>query len=124
MNLKNSNGGVTDQEASRVSKIAALNDQCRSDLGASSGWFNLTLGISALPQEDQSAILEKVRAFDAFTPDNDPYGERDFGNFEHNGERIFWKIDYYDPTMTKAGEDPTDPKHTLRVLTIMLASEY
>jgi len=23
------------------------------------------------------------------TPDNDPYGERDFGAFERNGERIF-----------------------------------
>jgi len=38
---------------------------------------------------DQSAIREKVETFDAFTPDNDPHQERDFGAFEHNGERIF-----------------------------------
>jgi len=42
-----------------------------------------------LPLKDQSAIREKVETFDAFIADNDPHGERDFGAFEHNGERIF-----------------------------------
>jgi Protein of unknown function (DUF3768) len=83
-----------------------------------------TSGISALPQTDQSAIREKVESFNAFTPDNDPHGERDFGAFEHNGDRIFWKIDYYDTSLSKGSEDPSDPKQTVRVLTIMLASEY
>ena len=83
-----------------------------------------TAGIMRPAPEDQSAIREKVETFDAFTPDNDPHGERDFGAFEHNGERIFWKIDYYDRTLTKGSEDPSDPKQTVRVLTIMLASEY
>ena len=83
-----------------------------------------TSGICALPQKDQSAIREKVELFNDFTPDNDPHKERDFGAFEHNGERIFWKIDYYDTTLSKGSEDPSDPKQTVRVLTIMLASEY
>jgi hypothetical protein len=73
---------------------------------------------------DQSAIREKVETFDNFTPDNDPHSERDFGAFEHNGEKSFWKIDYYDATLTYGSEDPSDPKQTVRVLTIMLASEY
>lgn len=81
-------------------------------------------GICALPPKEQSAIRLKVETFDAFTPDNDPHGERDFGAFEHNGERIFWKIDYFDTTMTMASENPSDPKLTVRVLTIMLGSEY
>jgi hypothetical protein len=83
-----------------------------------------TCGIGALSPADQSAIREKVENFDAFGPDNDPYGERDFGAFDHNGQKIFWKIDYYDTTLTKGSEDPSDPKQTVRVLTIMLASEY
>ena len=58
---------------------------------------------------------------DAFTPDNDPYGEHNFGSFEHNGIRVFWKIDYYDRNVEYGSEDPSDPAQTTRVLTIMLA---
>ena len=94
--------------AARTRKIAALNDLCRTAMGVA-GRLVQTSGISALPPEDQSAIREKVETFNAFTPDNDPYGERDFGAFEHNGERIFWKIDYYDTTLSKGSEDPSGP---------------
>ena len=110
-------------EAHKTRKIAFLNDMCRRAMGIA-GRLVQTSGICALSREDQSAIREKVEAFDTFTPDNDPHEEHDFGAFEHNGERIFWKIDYYDTTMTKGSEDPTDPRMTIRVLTIMLASEY
>ena len=48
--------------------------------------------IDALPPTDQSAIREKVETFDAFTPDNDPHGERDFGAFEHNGQRFSGRL--------------------------------
>ena len=108
---------------SEARKIAALNDLCRKAMGVA-GRLVQTSGISSLPPEDQSAIREKVETFSAFSPDNDPHGERDFGAFEHNGERIFWKIDYYDTTLCNGSEDPSDPKQTVRVLTIMLASEY
>jgi len=33
----------------------------------------------------------KVRAFDAFTNDNDPHGEHDFGAIDEGGVRCFWK---------------------------------
>ena len=104
-------------------KIRDLNDAFRRDFPAN-GRRYITDGIFALDGDDRDAILEKVRTFDAFTEDNDPHKERDFGAFEHNGERILWKIDYYDTTLTKGSEDPSDPKQTVRVLTIMLASEY
>jgi hypothetical protein len=104
-------------------KIAELNDLCRKAPGVGGRLFQ-TSGISALSAADQSAIREKVETFDAFTPDNDPYGERDFGAFEHNGDRIFWKIDYYDLSLSQGSEDASDAAKTVRVLTIMLASEY
>ncbi len=107
----------------RTRKIAELNDLCRKAMGVA-GRLVQTSGICALPSADQSAIREKVEAFDTFTPDNDPHGERDFGSFEHNGEQIFWKIDYYAPDMEHGSEDPADPTQTVRVLTILLASEY
>jgi hypothetical protein len=104
-------------------KIAELNDLCRKAMGIA-GRLVITPGIGALTPEERSTIIEKVETFDAFTPDNNPHKERDFGAFEHNGKRIFWKVDYYDTTLTKGSEDPSDPKQTVRVLTIMLASEY
>jgi Protein of unknown function (DUF3768) len=103
-------------------RIAELNDLCRKAIGVA-GKLVMTEGIAALPAETQSAIREKVETFDDFNEDNDPYNEHDFGAFEHEGERIFWKIDYYGPDMMHGSEDPSNPR-TVRVLKIMLADEY
>lgn len=106
-----------------AAKIAELNDAFRREFPAN-GKRYITDGIFALDDEDRDAILEKVRAFDAFDEGNDPHGEHDFGAFDHKGERIFWKIDYYDRACEYGSEDPSDPTQTTRVLTIMLAEEY
>ena len=42
-------------------------------------------------------------------PENDPYGEHDFGAFEFDGKTIIWKIDYYDPAFEYHAEDPLIP---------------
>lgn len=110
-------------DSHRTRRIAALNDRCRTAPGIAGRWIQ-TSGVSALPEADQSAIREQVEQFRDFTPDNDPHGEHDFGAFTHNGHRIFWKIDYYAPDMQHRSEDPADPQQTVRVLTLMLASEY
>ena len=106
-----------------TTRIAQLNDLCRTAMGVA-GRVVQTHGIRALSPADQSSIREKVERFKTFTPDNDPHQEHDFGSFEHDGERIFWKIDYFDPSLTQGSDDPSDPAQTVRVLTIMLASEY
>ena len=72
----------------------------------------------------QLTILSAIAAFDAFNPDNDPYGERDFGALTVEGERIFFKIDYLDRGLTGHSPDPADATVTARVLTVMLAEEY
>ncbi|MCP4372201.1 MAG: DUF3768 domain-containing protein [Deltaproteobacteria bacterium] len=104
-------------------KIAELNDLCRKSMGVTCSLVQ-TFGIKALPENDQSAIREKVELFNDFTEANDPCGEHDFGAIVHNGEKIYWKIDYYDPELKYGSEDPADPKRTARLLTIMLANEY
>jgi hypothetical protein len=84
----------------------------------------LTKGIFELPELVQNQVLAKVRGFEEFTPDNDPYGEHDFGAFDLAGERIYWKFDYYDQNMQFGSSDPTDPAQTTRVLTVLLADEW
>lgn len=107
----------------RRAKIAALNDLARKAMGLACRLV-VTPGVNGLPAADKSAIREKVEMFAAFDADNDSHSERDFGSFSHAGETIFWKIDYYNPTLDGGSEDPADPKKTARVLTIMLAEEY
>lgn len=88
------------------------------------GTVVITRGVQALGPEKIAAVLAAVRDFDAFTPDNDPYQEHDLGTFRAAGQRLIWKIDYYDLQRRYASPDPADPAVTVRVLTIMLAEEY
>ncbi|MEB3286889.1 MAG: DUF3768 domain-containing protein [Vampirovibrionales bacterium] len=105
-----------------TTKIATLNDTLRTTFIG--GKTLLTHGIQSLDQTVQAEVIGKVRMFNDFSKDNDPHGEHDFGSFKHAGQKIFWKIDYYDPTLTYGSEDPANPEITTRVLTIMLAEEY
>lgn len=69
-------------------------------------------------------LVQQVRKFEAFDEGNDPWCEHDYGSFEHAGEMLFWKIDYYNKTLDGGSEDPADETKTCRVLTIALLSEY
>ena len=106
----------------RAARIRQLNDTLRSTF--SGGRVVTSAGVAALPDEVKAHILQRVRAFAQFDGDNDPYGEHDFAGFELNGQKYFWKIDYYDERMKWGSDDPADPKKTTRVLTIMLSNEY
>jgi len=102
--------------------IRALNDAFRrSFLGGS---VTMTVGVAAIDEDLRWLIIRRVMSFDAFTPDNDPHGEHDFGSFGEQGFEVFWKIDYYTKDMSSGSEHSEDPTQTTRVLTIMLASEY
>lgn len=106
-----------------TSRIAHMNDLLRTSF--MTGQVHFTPGVAALSDTQRSSVVEAVQGFKTFTPDNDPYGEHDFGSIElEDVGRVFWKIDYYDPTYCFGSDDPADPTKTRRVLTIMLASEY
>ena len=106
-----------------VSLIRFLNDKLR--INGAGGRVLITRGIHALSERDCRVIVSMVRMFNTFTEDNDPHGEHDFGAFyTPGGLKIFWKIDYYDPSMESGSENPANHEITVRVLTIILAEEY
>lgn len=105
-----------------MTDIATLNDNFRKSFIG--GQVLLTAGIAAMSSEDKANIVSMVQNFNDFTEDNNVYGERDFGSFDYKGEKILWKIDYYDLNHKYMSEDPSNPDITNRVLTIMLAEEY
>ena len=106
-----------------MTDIATLNDNFRKSFIG--GQVLLTAGIATMSSEDKANIISLVQNFDNFTPDNNPYAENDFGSFDYKGNKIFFKIDYYDRFNTHfASENPADISKTLRILTILLAEEY
>lgn len=112
---------------SDTARIRDLNDTFRCGDGLSPVFFTsfvVTQGVAAQGDAFVDAAMAAVVAFDDFTEDNDPYGEHDFGAFELEGQKLFWKIDYYDADLRFGSEDPGDPDKTRRVLTILLAEEY
>jgi len=107
-------------------RIRELNDQVRA-AGPTPGTHVLWLttpGVNQLGPVAVATAIQTVRNFDRFDRKNDPHGEHDFGSFDLNGERLFWKIDYYDPSLSGGSENPADEAATRRVITIMLALEY
>ena len=107
---------------SKIARIRALNDELRQNFAG--GIAVMTPGIAALGAEAVARIVKTVAVFDDFCHANDPHEEHDFGAFDADGHRIFFKIDYCDETLTHHSPDPADPSVTKRVITIMLAEEY
>ena len=103
--------------------IRNLNDRFRQE-GLSRGTMLVTVGTQALGQALVHQAIQAVRSFDDFNEDNDPWGHHDFGAVTVGGEKVFWKIDAYDLTLTFGSPNPADEAVTHLVLTIMLASEY
>jgi hypothetical protein len=113
---------MTTQTADRTARIRELNDAFRRTF--SGGKVMTTCGVAGLPDMVKAAALCEVATYSAFTDDNDPHREHDFGSFELVNRRFLWKIDYYDERCEFGSEDPSDPTKTTRVLTLMLSCEY
>ena len=103
-------------------RIRELNDMLRTT--GSGGKTYLTRGLIEKGADFIAKATAAVQSFDAFTGDNDPWQEHDCAMLDVDGERVMFKIDYYDLDLEYGSPDPADPKITRRVLTLMLAEEY
>jgi len=106
----------------KTARIRALNDELRQRLIG--GMAVMTPGIAALGPEAVARIVKTIEVYDDFCHANDPHQEHDFGAFDVEGQRVFFKIDYYDKALAMHSPDPADAAVTQRVITIMLAQEY
>jgi hypothetical protein len=112
----------TPTEPSPADRIRTLNDDLRRNL--LNAHAVMTNGVAALGPDAVARIMKTIEVFDNFCHANDPHQEHDFGSFDADGHTIFFKIDYYDSTLSRHSPDPADPTVTERVITIMLAEEY
>ena len=108
----------------RTGQIRTMNDRFRQSFAG--GRVVITNGVKALGDESIPGLVGLVQTYPAekFVPDNDPYGEHDFGSVDYQGSKYFWKIDYYDRNLEFHSENPADSSLTQRVMTIMRADEY
>lgn len=106
--------------------IARDNDLFRNTLFTSPRHkITWTSGVDTLRQcypERFQELLTQLRAFSAFTKDNDPWGEHDFGKVTVEGDDYLWKIDYYDLNYEYGADPKTQPYAML--LTLMRSDEY
>ena len=122
----------TTARAPDSSTCAKLNDDCRWARGERSNFRHMmTIGVRALLDDDhgdpriailrQAQLQAAIRNYD-FKPGDGP--ERDFGALSFLDHKLFFKIDAYDRDLEYGSPDPADASVTVRVMTIMLASEY
>lgn len=108
----------------QVETIAQLNDEVRQKPFGPGRRAVVTRAVNHMGADFMRRAMAAVAAFDEFSMGNNIHRERDYGAFELDGHKLMFKIDYLDVDGVYASDDPADPAQTLRVLTIMFASEY
>jgi hypothetical protein len=120
-------------ESPDIAAIAAQNDAFRklACLGETpsqpiQGRMHLTSSLAMAEDGLALVAVQAVGEFDVFEPENDPDGCHDFGAVDIRGQKVFWKIDLYeaDSDFRYGAESPDNPATTMRVLTIMMASDW
>lgn len=106
-------------------KIRELNTQFWRD-PQKHGKLFFTSSAAAKGMLFQIKVLRALKAYDAWVPDHDPYGERDMCVLEVDGQKVWAKLVLYEKgTGYEYGaEDPGNAETTDRVATIMLPEDY
>jgi hypothetical protein len=105
----------------RAEIIARLNDSLRKT--CEGGTVVITRNARGLEGFNAPDLVKALAEYDGFDEDNNPHGERDFGDFALFGADLFFKIDYYDPDLKFGSDDPADSRITHRVITIMTEAD-
>ena len=106
----------------RAEVIASLNDQLRKT--GVGGTIMITQSVRRLMGFNAEALASALANYNDFDAQNDPHGERDFGDLTLFRTDLLWKIDYYDLDLKFGSDDPADPSVTSRVLTVMTVSDW
>jgi len=120
-------------ESPDIAAIAAQNDAFRklACLGtppdiAIPGRMHVTRSLMEAEDGFMDEAVKATGEFEVFEPENDPDGCHDFGAVDIRGQKVFWKIDLYeaDSDFRYGAEIPDNPATTVRVLTIMMATDW
>jgi hypothetical protein len=65
-------GGENEDRSAKRAMIRALNDAFRKSFWG--GRVMMTAGVAALENPARNAVVEKIKVFDTFDDDNDPWG--------------------------------------------------
>jgi len=121
-----------DHRIAQAQAIADLNDTFRAGLPITSenplrfspGLLRLLEGLPAFDFFQQRAeLIQLVTDHDCSGLSADE-AKRDFGLFQWRGRQCCWKIEYFSADLAERSRNPADPAMTMRVLTIMLFSEF
>jgi methyltransferase (TIGR00027 family) len=109
---------VADTAITPSAAVRRSNDRLRQT--SAGGRMLLSPGVLALPPEARSAILDRVRTFEAFDPENRELG--DFGKFQLAGITYCFELERSRPD--SESHDSGNSWDTARVMTIMRYDEY
>lgn len=99
--------------------MSILNDAMRKT--AMAVYFSPSNAVNRLPKKKFFALLEAIKKYDDFTPDNDPLGGHTHGKIKLFGKTFVWIFEYVYPK-----NEPMefgDPR-VVRRIAVMLAEEF
>jgi hypothetical protein len=96
----------------RRAAIIALNDQLRTTFKG--GRVQMTPSVYELDDRLRGRALSVLAHYNSFHPDS----EHDCGTFIFAGFSFEWRIEYRGKDGVGISPDPSDPKQTIRVLTL------
>lgn len=112
---------TTPKQDGKNAEIRRLNDRLR--LKGRGGYSQMCYRMSDFSYERFAEVRTAIRAFDDFTPDNDPNGHHNFGVVQVHDQEYVWEIGYLGVDGTGVSPDPSDASVTTRVMWISMVAD-